>query len=80
MSRSGRQQTEGPQAMEQFEGKSCLEIWIMHMCVCVFRSVPVEMSVLSLSIPVTMACVALDYCKVNAPRHLVTFSENLQRN
>lgn len=46
----------------------------MHVCV------PAEMSVLSLSILVTMACFALDYCNMNAPRHLVTLTENLQRD
>lgn len=62
--------------MEQIGGKSFLGIQISHVR---FR-VAVEMSALSLSILVTMACFALDYCKVNSPRHLVTFTENLQRD
>lgn len=47
---------------------------------CVSECIAVEMSVLSLSISVTMVCFALEYCKANAPRHLVTFTENLQRD
>lgn len=45
-----------------------------------YECVLVETLVLSLSIRMTMACFALDYCKVNAARHQVTLTENLQRN
>lgn len=68
---NGRQQTEGPQAMKQFGGKSCLGI---HIRDCI----TVEMSVLSLSILVMMTCFALDYCKLNALGHFLTYAENLQ--
>lgn len=47
---------------------------------CVSESITFEMSVLSLSILVTMACFALEYCKVNAPREVETLTENLQRD
>lgn len=39
---------------------------------CVAESITFEMSVLSLSILVTMACFALEYCKVSAPQKAET--------
>lgn len=73
MCSGGQQQTEGTQAMEQFGGKSCFRITDY----CVSECVAVEMSALSLSILVTMACLALEYCKMNVLWLLVTV--NLHR-
>ncbi len=45
---------------------------------CVPECITVEMSPLPLSILMTMPYFALEYCRVNAPQHLLTPTENLQ--
>lgn len=76
--RNGQQQTEGPQATGQFEGKSPFFLRNNNQCVSEFRAV--VMSALSFSIHVTMTWFALEYCMVNVPGHLVKAPEKLRRD